>query len=69
MLFVDKGSDYARTHKKKANNSPPVMLKYGRIWESTNTARLRQQCLGDSVGSLLQLFLVWYTFFDLSTPV
>ena len=31
MLFVDKGSDYARTHKKKANNSPPVMLKYGRV--------------------------------------
>ncbi len=22
MLFVDKGSDYARTHKKKANISP-----------------------------------------------
>jgi hypothetical protein len=29
MLFVDKGSDYARTHKKKANNSPPVMLNMG----------------------------------------
>lgn len=31
MLFVDKGSDYARTRKKKANNSPQVMLKYGRV--------------------------------------
>lgn len=66
MLFVDKGSDYARTHKK---NGEQFASGNAKIWESTNTARLRQQCLGDSVGSLLQLFLVWYTFFDLSTPV